>query len=83
MSLSPCWTTSWSVGACSSKDRWSSCKRLAPATEDNVLERIHRGLLADGSLLAENEAGWVICRLAELLDWSIPEVTKGSQPLAT
>jgi hypothetical protein len=48
-----------------------------------VLERIHRGLLADGSLLAENEAGWVICRLAELLDWSIPEVTKGSQPLAT
>ena len=41
-------------------------------TEDDVLERMHRGLLADGSGLAADEAGWVICRLAELLDWPMP-----------
>ena len=47
-------------------------------TEDDVRERIHRGLLDEGSGLAENEAGWVICRLAELLDWPLPEVTRRS-----
>jgi hypothetical protein len=52
-------------------------------TEEDVLERIHRGLLVDGAVVAENEAGWVICRLAELLDWPVPEVTKRSPPLTT
>ena len=41
-------------------------------TEEDVLERMHRGLLAEGSGLAADEAGWVICRLAELLDWPMP-----------
>jgi len=52
-------------------------------TEDDVLERIHRGLLGDDALFAENEASWVICRLAELLDWPIPDMTRLSQPSAT
>jgi len=38
-------------------------------TEHDVLERIHRGLLAPASMLSESEAGWVVRRLAELLDW--------------
>ncbi len=38
-------------------------------TEEVVLEHMHRGLLAEGSGLADDEAGWVVCRLAELLDW--------------
>lgn len=41
-------------------------------TEQDVLERVHRGLLAEGSVVAGIEAGWVICRLAELLGWPIP-----------
>jgi hypothetical protein len=41
-------------------------------TEDDVLERIHRGLLAPESVVSEAEAGWVVCRLAELLDWPMP-----------
>ena len=41
--------------------------------EEMVLERIHRGLLADGSVVRPDEAGWVVCRLAELLGWPMPE----------
>ena len=45
--------------------------------ESDVLERFNRGLLVEGSVVAPDEAGWVIRRLAELLDWpalSIGEV---------
>lgn len=41
-------------------------------TEADVLERIHRGLLAGPAIVSVAEAGWVTCRLAELLDWPIP-----------
>lgn len=41
-------------------------------TEAMVLDRVHRGLLVEGSVVDEREAGWVICRLAELLGWPIP-----------
>ncbi|WP_127999831.1 ATPase with chaperone activity [Piscinibacter defluvii] len=40
------------------------------AHEDDVLERIGRGLQAPGSLLSEAEAGWVLTRLRELLGWN-------------
>jgi hypothetical protein len=41
-------------------------------TEADVLERMARGLRAEGSVLSEAEAGWVVLRLAELLDWPMP-----------
>ena len=41
-------------------------------SEEVVLERMHRGLLAEGGVLAADEAQWVVCRLAELLDWPMP-----------
>ena len=41
-------------------------------TEPDVLQRVHRGLMAEGSGLSSEEAGWVTCRLAELLDWPMP-----------
>lgn len=41
-------------------------------TELEVLDRCHRGLLADASDFSEKEAEWVILRLAELLDWAMP-----------
>lgn len=43
-------------------------------SEKEVLERCHRGLRTDGSNFTENEAVWVICRLAELLGWASPEL---------
>jgi hypothetical protein len=38
-------------------------------TEADVLERTHRGLLAQPSSVSSAEADWVIRRLAELLGW--------------
>lgn len=41
--------------------------------EEDVLERIQRGLEADGSGVDAGEAAWVTRRLAELLEWPMPE----------
>lgn len=38
-------------------------------TEDDVLERLQRGLSAPEAGVSETEAAWVIRRLAELLGW--------------
>lgn len=43
-------------------------------TELDVLERIHRGMLAEGAGVSAAEAGWVTRRLAELLQWPAPEL---------
>lgn len=42
-------------------------------TEDLALERCLQGLLATSEVLNEAEARWVVCRLAELLQWPLPE----------
>ena len=42
-------------------------------TEDLALERCLQGLLATPDVLGEHEARWVVCRLAELLQWPLPE----------
>ena len=38
-------------------------------TEDDVLVQCWRGLTGAGAVVSEPEAGWVIRRLAELLEW--------------
>lgn len=43
-------------------------------TEEDVLQRCLQGLQAEPAVLSPAEAFWVICRLAELLNWAIPEV---------
>lgn len=47
-------------------------------TEQQVLERCHRGLASDeeGAVVSEAEAQWVTRRLAELLNW--PALTGGN-----
>ena len=42
-------------------------------TEADVLERMHRGLVVPDAPVNAAEAQWVICRLAELLDWRAPD----------
>ena len=42
-------------------------------TEGDVLVRCHRGLLVEASGVSVSESGWVVRRLAELLDWPCPE----------
>ncbi len=41
-------------------------------TDADVLERMHRGLLAGEPVVSAAEAQWVVCRLAELLGWPLP-----------
>jgi hypothetical protein len=40
--------------------------------ETEVLDRVHQGLLEPGAPVSPPEAGWVVCRLAELLGWPLP-----------
>ncbi|MFM7025879.1 MAG: ATPase with chaperone activity [Limnohabitans sp.] len=42
-------------------------------TEDLALERCLQGLLAEPAVVSEAEARWVVCRLAELLHWPLPD----------
>ncbi len=42
-------------------------------TEDLALDRCLQGLLATPDVVSEAEARWVVCRLAELLQWPLPE----------
>jgi hypothetical protein len=41
-------------------------------TEGDVLARMHAGLLGPDAPVPENEAGWIVKRLAELLEWERP-----------
>lgn len=40
-------------------------------TEDLVLAQCEQGLLAEPAVVLPTEARWVVCRLAELLNWPI------------
>ena len=42
-------------------------------TEELALERCLQGLLATPDVVNAPEARWVVCRLAELLNWPLPE----------
>ncbi len=62
MLMEPSRTTLWELGI----------------TETDVLERTYRGLRGEASPVAVEEAGWVIQRLAELLEWRFdPTVLAG------
>jgi hypothetical protein len=41
--------------------------------EEDALEKCWQGLIAEPSMVNPEEAFWVVCRLAELLSWPIPE----------
>lgn len=42
-------------------------------SEKEVLARCQRGLQAKDGDFTEKEAAWIICRLAELQGWELPE----------
>jgi hypothetical protein len=54
---------------------WALC-----VAEEDVLERIHRGLISDGAGVETVEATWVTRRLAELLDWNGAAFVAGLSP---
>ncbi len=47
-------------------------------TEQDVLVRVHRGLLGPDAVVSPIEAWWVAQRLAELLQW--PGLDEGTRP---
>jgi hypothetical protein len=49
-------------------------------TEEDVLERMHRGLLTTESGVAAEEAVWITHRLAELLGWPQGAAAAAAQP---
>ena len=49
------------------------------SSEEGVLLGFHTGLAAEGSVVSTAEAGWVIQRLAELLEWRAPQLPTGEQ----
>jgi hypothetical protein len=54
-------------------------------TEDLVLTQCERGLLTEPSVVTPAEARWVVCRLAELLNWPMAELLqtpRTGEPLA-
>lgn len=46
-------------------------------TEDDVLDRMHQGLVVPDAPVSPAEARWVIRRLAELLEWRAPDFPAG------
>ena len=49
-------------------------------TEQDVLERIRRGLLVERSVVSADEGGWITRRLAELLGWPQPTSADPAPP---
>jgi len=42
-------------------------------SEGVALLRCHQGLLVAPAAVSEAEAGWVMCRVAEMLSWDLPD----------
>jgi hypothetical protein len=59
------------------RDQWHAMH----ITEADVLQRIHAGLLTSDVLNGPPEAGWVIGRLAELLQWPQPATDDNPAPI--
>jgi hypothetical protein len=47
-------------------------------TEDLVLSQCEQGLLAEPSVVSPLEARWVVCRLAELLNWPMGQLLQST-----
>jgi hypothetical protein len=49
-------------------------------TEELVLSQCELGLLTEPSVVAPVEARWVVCRLAELLNWPMDQLLQAPPP---
>ncbi|WP_416548077.1 ATPase with chaperone activity [Limnohabitans sp. DCL3] len=49
-------------------------------TEDLVLAQCELGLLAEPAVVSPKEARWVVCRLAELLNWPMDQLLHAPPP---
>ena len=49
-------------------------------TEELVLQQCELGLLAEPAVVSPAEARWVVCRLAELLNWPMAQLLQSPIP---
>jgi hypothetical protein len=49
-------------------------------TEELVLQQCELGLMAEPAVVSPVEARWVVCRLAELLNWPIDQLLQAPPP---
>jgi hypothetical protein len=49
-------------------------------TEELVLQQCELGLLTEPSVVSPVEARWVVCRLAELLNWPMDQLLQAPPP---
>lgn len=50
------------------------------SSEEQVLLGMHAGLASEGSVVSTPEAGWIVQRLAELLQWKTPRLAPPAEP---
>jgi hypothetical protein len=58
--------------ACHLVEQAQTLYHSGSSSEEGVLHGIHTGLATEGSVVSVPEAGWIIQRLAELLEWRAP-----------
>ena len=58
--------------ACHLVEQANTVYHSGNSSESGVLLGFHAGLSAEGSVVSPAEAGWVVQRLSELLDWQCP-----------
>lgn len=66
--------------ACHLVEQAQSLYHSGNSSEEGVLRGIHAGLSAEGSVVSTPEAGWIIQRLAELLEWRAPQLPGLASP---
>ncbi|HBW61749.1 hypothetical protein [Comamonas kerstersii] len=60
--------------ACHLVEQAQTVYHAGSTSEEGVLLGFHTAISGEGAMVSAKEAGWVIQRLAELLEWKAPEL---------
>lgn len=60
--------------ACHLVEQAQTVYHAGNSSEEGVLQGFHAALAGEGSVVIAGEAGWIIQRLAELLEWKAPQL---------
>lgn len=60
--------------ACHLTEQAQTLYHSGNSSEEQVLLGMHAGLAADGSVVSPAEAGWIVQRIAELIEWRAPQL---------
>ena len=60
--------------ACHLTEQAQTLYHSGNSSEEQVLLGMHAGLATEGSVVSPAEAGWIVQRMAELLEWRAPQL---------